>query len=94
MVKTTLSAQALYGVCKTLEEKEVMEMSRTKGIHGDRLYSGTKTFDGKKFELVMWFEKKSEAQEQADKERRRGYNARVVKEKVSNLPARWLVYRR
>ena len=69
-------------------------MPRARGIHGDRLYSGTKTFGGKKFELVGWFEKKSEAQERAGKERRLSYNARVVKEKQSNMPARWLVYRR
>lgn len=69
-------------------------MPRAGGIHGDRLYSGTRTFGGKTFVLVGWFEKKSESQERADKERRRGFNARVVKEKQSNLPARWLVYRR
>ena len=69
-------------------------MPRAKGIHGERLYSGTKTIGGVKFELVGWFEKKSEAQERAGRERRRGFNARVVKEKQSNLPARWLVYRR
>ncbi len=57
-------------------------------------YSGTKTIGGKIFDLVFWSEKKSEATARADSERRKGYNARVVKEKLSNLPARWLVYRR
>ena len=57
-------------------------------------YSGTKTIGGKKFDLVFWSEKKSEATARADSERRKGYNARVVKEKLSNLPARWLVYTR
>jgi len=36
----------------------------------------------------------SEATARADSERRKGYNARVVKEKLSNRPARWLVYTR
>ena len=57
-------------------------------------YSGTKTIGGKKFDLVFWSEKKSEATARADSERHKGNNARVVKEKLSNLPARWLVYRR
>ena len=57
-------------------------------------YSGIKTIGGKKFDLVFWSEKKSEATSRADSERRKGYNARVVKEKLSNRPARWLVYTR
>ena len=57
-------------------------------------YSGTKTIGGKKFDLVFWSEKKSEATARADSERRKGYNARVVKEKLFNRPARWLVYTR
>ncbi len=69
-------------------------MAKERGIHGDILYSGRKKIGGKLFELVAWFERKSEATERADKERRRGYNARIVKEKLSNRPARWLVYRR
>ena len=65
-----------------------------KGIHGDRLYKGTKRIGGKVFDLVGWYEKKSEAQERADRVRRIGRLARVVKEKQPNLPTRWLVYRR
>ena len=57
-------------------------------------YSGTKTIGGKKFDLVGWSEKKSEATARAESERRKGYSARVVKEKLSNRPARWLVYTR
>lgn len=57
-------------------------------------YSGTKTIGGKKFDLVFWSEKKTEAKQRADSERRKGYNARVVREELSNRPARWLVYRR
>ena len=56
-------------------------------------YSGAKTIGGKKFELVFWSERKSEAKQIADIERRKGYNARVAREKLSNLPARRLVYR-
>ena len=57
-------------------------------------YNGTKTIGGKKFDLVFWSEKKSEATSRAESERRKGNNARVVKEKLSNRPARWLVYTR
>jgi hypothetical protein len=57
-------------------------------------YGGTKTISGKKFDLVFWSERKTEAKQRADSERRKGYNARVVREELSNRPARWLVYRR
>ena len=57
-------------------------------------YSETKTIGGKKFDLVFWSERKTEAKQRADSERREGYNARVVREELSNRPARWLVYRR
>jgi len=57
-------------------------------------YSGAKTIEGKKFDFVFWSEKKSEATSRANSERRKGYNARVVKEKLSNRLARWLVYTR
>jgi len=57
-------------------------------------YGGTKNIGGKKFELVYWSESKVEARQRAGAERRRGRLARLVREELSNRPARWLVYSR
>jgi len=57
-------------------------------------YKKTRVFGGKRYDLIHWYEKKSEASARAKQERKNGHLVRIVRLKYSNWPDRWLVYRR